>query len=72
MAVLTPDSEGSVLHEIALTLVHDGRSPDEIVEQMPVRGSEDGDAALWLYSWAMAQRLEERPAERVALPAVSE
>ena len=72
MAVLTPDSEGSVLHEIALTLVHDGRSPDEIVEQMPVRGSEDDDAALWLYSWAMAQRLEERPAERVALPAVSE
>jgi hypothetical protein len=72
MAVLTPDSEGTLLHEIAFTLVHDGRSPDEIVEQLPVRGSEDDDAAMWLYSWAVAQQLEERPAQRVALPSISE
>jgi hypothetical protein len=72
MAVLTPDSEGSALHELAFTLVHDGRSPDEIVEQLPVHGGEDDDAALWLYSWAVAQRLDERPAPRVALPAISE
>jgi hypothetical protein len=72
MAVLTPDSEGTLLHEIALTLVHDGRSPDEVLEQLSARGGEDDDAALWLYSWALAQRLEERPAQRVALPSVSE
>src|SRR3954451_8537189 len=72
MAVLTPDSEGTLLHEIAFTLVHDGRSPDEIVEQLPMRGSEDDDAALWLYSWAVTQRLEGRPAHGLVPPPVSE
>jgi hypothetical protein len=70
MAVLTPDSETSALHELAFNLVRDGQSPDEVVERLPARG-EDDDAALWLYSWAVAQQLDERPVPRVALPPVS-
>ena len=70
MAVLTPDGETSPLHEMALNLVRDGRSPDEVVERLPAHGGEDDDAALWLYSWALAQQLDERPAPRLALPAV--
>ena len=62
MAVLTPDGETSLLHELAYDLVRDGRSPDEVVERLPMRGGEDDDAALWLYSWAVAQQLDERPA----------
>ena len=61
MAVLTPDSETSALHELAYDLICDGRSPDEVVECLPARGGEDDDAALWLYSWAVAQQLDERP-----------
>jgi hypothetical protein len=71
MAVLTPDSETSALHEAAFNLVRDGQSPDEVVERLPARGGEDDDAALWLYSWAVAQQLDERPVPRVALPPVS-
>jgi hypothetical protein len=71
MAVLTPDSEASALHELAFNLIRDGRSPDEVVEALPGIG-EDDDAALWLYSWALAQQLDERPVPRVALPSVSE
>jgi hypothetical protein len=62
MAVLTPDSESSPRHELAYGLILDGRSPDEVVERLPARGGEDDDAALWLYSWAVAQQLDERPA----------
>jgi hypothetical protein len=62
MAVLTPDSETSPLHELAYGLILDGRSPDEVVERLPARGGEEDDAALWLYSWAVAQQLDERPA----------
>jgi hypothetical protein len=72
MAVLTPDSEASALHELAFSMVRDGRSPDEVVERLPAGGGEDADAALWLYSWALAQQLDERPAPRIALPAISE
>jgi hypothetical protein len=72
MAVLTPDSEASVMHELAFNLVRDGRSPDEVVDQLPARGGEDDDAALWLYSWALAQQFDERPVPRIALPAVTE
>jgi hypothetical protein len=72
MAVLTPDSETSVLHEMASSLVRDGRSPDEVVERLPAHGGEDDDAALWLYSWALAQQLDERPSARMALPAVTD
>jgi len=72
MAVLTPDSEASALHELAFNLVRDGRSPDEVVERLPARGGEDDDAALWLYSWALAQQLDERPVPRAALPSVTE
>ena len=64
MAVLTPDSETSPLHELAYDLVRDGRSPDEVVERLPARGGADDDAALWLYSWAVSQQLDERPAVR--------
>ena len=71
MAVLTPDSEASALHELAFHLVRDGRSPDEVVEALPGTG-EDDDAALWLYSWALAQQLDERPVPRAALPSISE
>jgi hypothetical protein len=72
MAVLTPDSEASALHELAFNLVRDGRSPDEVVERLAARGGEDEDAALWLYSWALAQQFDERPVPRVALPSVTE
>ena len=72
MAVLTPDSEASALHELAFNLVRDGRSPDEVVERLPARGGEDDDAALWLYSWALAQQLDERPVPRAALPSVTD
>jgi hypothetical protein len=72
MAVLTPDSETSALHELAYCLVRDGQSPDEVVAALPARGGEEDDAALWLYSWAVAQQLDERPAPRLALPGVSE
>jgi hypothetical protein len=72
MAVLTPDSEASALHELASSMVRDGRSPDEVVERLPAGGGEDDDAALWLYSWALAQQLDERPVPRIALPAISE
>ena len=61
MAVLTPDSAISPRFELAYDLVCDGRSPDEVVERLPARGGEDEDAALWLYSWAVAQQLDERP-----------
>ena len=72
MAVLTPDSEASALHEMASRLISNGRSPDEVVEQLPARGGEDDDAALWLYSWALAQQFDERPVPRITLPAVTE
>jgi hypothetical protein len=72
MAVLTPDSEASALHELAFNLVRDGRSPDEVVERLPARGGEDDDAALWLYSWALAQQFDERPVPRIVLPSVTE
>jgi hypothetical protein len=71
MAVLTPDSETSELHERALRLVLDGRSPDEVCERLPLRGGEETDAAMWLYSWAVAQQCEERPAPRAALPSIT-
>jgi hypothetical protein len=61
MAVLTPDSASSPLRELAYDLIRDGQSPDEVLERLPARG-EDDDAALWLYSWAVAQQLDERPA----------
>jgi hypothetical protein len=68
MAVLTPDSEASAVHELASRLIRDGSSPDEVVERLPARGGEDDDAALWLYSWALAQQRDERPPPPVALP----
>jgi hypothetical protein len=72
MAVLTPDSETSELHERAYRLVLDGSSPDEVCERLPTRGgTEESDAALWLYSWAVAQQAEERPVPRLALPPVT-
>ena len=71
MAVLTPGSETSPLHELAYSLIRDGCSPDEVVASLPAHGGEDDDAALWLYSWAVAQRLDERPAPSFALPPVS-
>jgi hypothetical protein len=70
MAVLTPDSESSQLHALALGLVRDGSSPDEVCEQLPARGGEESDAALWLYSWALAQQRDERSMTPAALPAV--
>jgi hypothetical protein len=70
MAVLTPDSESSALHELASQLIRDGSSPDEVVEALPGRGGEDDDAALWLYSWALAQQRDERPLPPAALPAL--
>jgi hypothetical protein len=70
MAVLTPDSATSELHEIALGLVRDGRSPDEVCARLPAHGSDESDAALWLYSWALAQQRDERPLPRATLPAV--
>ena len=70
MAVLTPDSETSELHERAYRLVLDGSSPDEVCDTLPTPGSEESDAALWLYSWAVAQQCEERETPRLALPQV--
>jgi hypothetical protein len=70
MAVLTPDSETSELHERALTLIRDGSSPDEVCRRLPLHENAESDAALWLYSWALAQRRDERPLPRPALPAV--
>ena len=74
MAVLTPDSETSELHAHATRLVLDGSTPDEVCERLPRPGGpeSESDAALWLYSWAVAQRAEERPSPRPALPPVSE
>ena len=72
MAVLTPDSASSELHERATRLVLDGSTPDEVCERLPKPGGPESDAALWLYSWAVAQRAEERPEPRPALPIVSE
>jgi hypothetical protein len=72
MAVLTPDSEASELHERALDLVRDGRSPDEVCRRLPMHDSDESDAALWLYSWALAQQRDERPLPRSALPPVGE
>jgi hypothetical protein len=72
MAVLTPDSEASELHDRAFHLVRDGSSPDEVCERLPLHGGEDRDAALWLYSWALAQQRDERPLPRIALPPVGE
>jgi hypothetical protein len=72
VAVLTPDSDASELHERAFALVRDGRSPDEVCEQLPRHGSDESDAALWLYSWALAQQRDERPLPRIALPLVGE
>jgi hypothetical protein len=60
MAVLTPDSAASELHERAFDLIRDGISPDEVCERLPASGDES-DAALWLYSWALAQQRDERP-----------
>ncbi len=70
MAVLTPDSETSELHERALALVLDGSSPDEVCERLPLHSGAERDAALWLYSWALAQQRDERPKPRPALPPV--
>ena len=72
MAVLTPDSEASELHERAFDLVRDGSSPDEVCERLPMHGTGESDAALWLYSWALAQQRDERPLPRIALPPVGE
>ncbi len=71
MAVLTPDSETSELHERAYRLVLDGRSPDEVCAHLPPAGGAESDAALWLYSWAIAQQCEERLMTRPALPAIT-
>ena len=72
MAVLTPDSATSELHARAYRLVLDGSSPDEVCRRLPHQGGgEEGDAALWLYSWAVAQQAEERPAPRLTLPPVT-
>ena len=71
MAVLTPDSETSELFERAYRLVLDGRTPDEVCERLPGHGGEESDAALWLYSWAVAQQCEERPVPRLALPEIT-
>ena len=68
MAVLTPDSETSELHERALSLIRDGRSPDEVCRRLPLHENAESDAALWLYSWALAQRRAERPLAPAALP----
>jgi hypothetical protein len=68
MAVLTPDSAVSALHARASELVEDGNSPDEVCERLPVTGGPESDAALWLYSWALAQRRDERPPPLAALP----
>ena len=70
MAVLTPDSETSEVHAYALDLVQRGRTPDEVCERLPATGT-DGDA-LWLYSWALAQRRDERALPRAALPPVAD
>jgi hypothetical protein len=70
MAVLTPDSETSELHERAYRLVLDGSSPDEICACLPKPGGEESDAALWLYSWAVSQQFEERETPRLELPPV--
>jgi hypothetical protein len=67
MAVLTPDSALSELHARASQLVDRGSTPDEVCERLPGRGDDD-DAALWLYSWALAQRRDEQPPPPVALP----
>ena len=71
MAVLTPDSETSELFERAYRLVLDGSSPDEVCARLPLAGGDERDAALWLYSWALAQQCEERPVPRLALPDVT-
>lgn len=71
MAVLTPDSETSELHERAFRLVLDGRSPDEVCARLPLPGGEESDAAMWLYSWAVAQQCEERDVPRLELPVVT-
>jgi hypothetical protein len=68
MAVLTPHSEASELHERASDLVRDGSSPDEVCARLPGHVSDESDAALWLYSWALAQQRDERPLPRIALP----
>ena len=70
MAVLTPDSATSELHERAFALVRAGRSPDEVCERLPSHSGDESDAALWLYSWALAQQRDERPLPRMALPSV--
>lgn len=72
MTVLTPDSATSELHAHAGRLIADGRTPDEVLERLPARRGEDADAALWLYSWALAQQLDERPTPRIELPPVVE
>jgi hypothetical protein len=72
MAVLTPDSGTSALHERALALVRAGRSPDEVCERLPQHTGDEDSAALWLYSWALAQQRDERPLPRLALPPVVE
>jgi hypothetical protein len=72
MAVLTPDSETSELHERAQALVRDGNSPDQVCERLPSHSGAESDAALWLYSWALAQQRDERPLPRPALPAAAE
>jgi hypothetical protein len=67
MAVLTPDSAVSELYARASRLVLDGNSPDEVCERLPA-GGDESDAALWLYSWALAQRRDEQPMPLAALP----
>jgi hypothetical protein len=68
MAVLTPDSAASELHERAFYLIRDGSSPDEVCDRLPAAGGDESDAALWLYSWALAQQRDERELPRIALP----
>jgi hypothetical protein len=70
MAVLTPDSETSELYERAYRLVLDGSSPDDVCACLDSPGGSESDAALWLYSWAIAQQRDERPAPRPELPPV--
>ncbi|MEA2448954.1 MAG: hypothetical protein QOG63_886 [Thermoleophilaceae bacterium] len=67
MAVMTPDSALSELHVHASQLVDRGNSPDEVCERLPM-GGDESDAALWLYSWALAQRRDEQPPPPAALP----
>ena len=42
------------------------------IKSLPLHSGDESDAALWLYSWALAQQRDERPPPRAALPTVRE